>query len=576
MYSIKEIISLSRTSDSRSDMPVIGITANTGGEDFLVRQKYAEQVHRAGGVAVVLPPVSDPVIMRRQLMSVDAIIFTGGADHNPLWMGEEPVEQLGSINSMRDHYELPICLMAYNMNMPMFGICRGMQTMAIALGGHVCQHISTPLKHSQEAPKNEPTHTVNIAAGSMLAGIMDTETLPVNSFHHQAVDATGTRFRPVAYASDGIIEAMESAEHRAALAVQWHPEQMEDRGLPLFRWLAEEARVYKRARRLHRQFVTLDSHCDTPMLFSKGADFLTDNGIALYDINKMDDADITATAMVCYLPQPKDGKSFRECVDFDIDTPAEYADLIFDRITDICQKSDRVSIAKDTDELAAAHKQQQHAIMLGIENGLALCGDIRMLQHFYDRGVRYITLCHNGDNDICDSARGTQTHGGLSAFGHKVIEEMNRLGMLIDLSHAGEQTFFQTVAASKKPVVCTHSNCRALCNHPRNLTDEQMRTLAEAGGVMQLTLYAGFLRDDSQQASVCDFIRHMKHAVSIMGIDHVGIGSDFDGDGGVSGAADAAELLNITCHLIKAGFSDSDIEKIWGGNFMRIMHLHGM
>jgi microsomal dipeptidase-like Zn-dependent dipeptidase len=187
-----------------------------------------------------------------------------------------------------------------------------------------------------------------------------------------------------------------------------------------------------------------------------------------------------------------------------------------------------------------------------------------------------MTLCHNGDNDICDSARGIHSHCGVSAFGHRVIEEMNRLGMIIDLSHAGEQTFFQTVETSQKPVVCTHSNCRALCDHPRNLTDEQMKTLAEAGGVMQLTLYAGFLRDDDQQASICDFIRHMKHAVSIMGIDHVGIGSDFDGDGGVSGAANAAELLNITCHLIKAGFSDTDIEKIWGGNFMRIMHLHGM
>ena len=576
MYSIKDIISLSRTQDSHTSMPVIGITTDAAGEDFLVRQKYVEQVHRAGGVAMLMPPVDNAALMRQQLMNVDAVIFTGGGDHNPLWMGEEPVAQLGTINSLRDHYELPLCLMAYGMNMPMLGICRGMQTMAIALGGHVCQHISTNIKHSQQAPKNEPTHMVSIADGSMLAGIMNTTGQPVNSFHHQAVDMTGTRFRPVAHAADGIIEAMESAEHRAAMAVQWHPEQMADSGLPLFRWLAEEAKVYHKARKLHREFVTLDSHCDTPMLFSKGADFLTDNGIALYDINKMDDADLTAAAMVCYLPQPKDGKQFRECVDFDIQTPAEYADLIFDRIEDICQKSERVMIAKNTAHLALAHKQQNHAIMLGIENGLALDGKIEKLQHFYDRGVRYMTLCHNGDNDICDSARGIHSHGGVSAFGHRVIEEMNRLGMIIDLSHAGEQTFFQTVETSQKPVVCTHSNCRALCDHPRNLTDEQMKTLAEAGGVMQLTLYAGFLRDDDQQASVCDFIRHMKHAVSIMGIDHVGIGSDFDGDGGVSGAANAAELLNITCHLIKAGFSDTDIEKIWGGNFMRIMHLHGM
>lgn len=571
MYSISHIISMCDAGGRRLPRPVIGITINAAGEDFLVRQKYVSQVHEAGGVAVLLPPVEDAALMCQQLEGVDAVIFTGGGDHNPLWMGEEPVAQLGEINQLRDRYELPLCQLAYNRQMPMLGICRGMQTMAITLGGHVKQHIETGIKHSQKADKSEPTHTIEIAEGSMLAGIMDTETLPVNSFHHQAVDNTGARFRATAHAADGTIEAMESAEHHAAMAVQWHPEQMGSEGLPLFRWLAEEAAVYRRAKEIHRRCVTLDSHCDTPMLFSQGIDFLKRNGISLYDIHKMDEGMITAVAMVCYLPQPKDGKAFRECVGFDVQTPSEYADLIFDRIEQTAQRSSRISIARDTAAIRLAHEQNTHVIMLGIENGLAIEGRTELLQHFYDRGVRYMTLCHNGDNDICDSARGTQTHGGLSALGHSVVKEMNRLGMLIDLSHAAEETFYQTIQASEKPVACTHSNCRSLCNHPRNLTDEQMKTLAEAGGVMQLTLYGGFLSEDAGSASIDHFMQHLKHAVSIMGIDHVGIGTDFDGDGGVSGAANAAELLNITCHMIKHGFSDSDIRKIWGENFMRVM-----
>ena len=124
------------------------------------------------------------------------------------------------------------------------------------------------------------------------------------------------------------------------------------------------------------------------------------------------------------------------------------------------------------------------SIMLGIENGLALDGKIENLQHFAQRGIVYMTLCHNGDNDICDSARGSQTHNGVSAFGRQVISEMNRLGMMVDLSHAAEKSFYDALEMSSTPIVCSHSSCRALCDHPRNLTDDQMRALAAKGGVM--------------------------------------------------------------------------------------------
>jgi len=192
------------------------------------------------------------------------------------------------------------------------------------------------------------------------------------------------------------------------------------------------------------------------------------------------------------------------------------------------------------------------------------------VEHFARRGVVYITLCHNGDNDICDSARGSQTHGGVSDFGAKVIGEMNRLGLMVDLSHAAESSFYDALQISKTPIVCSHSSARALCDHPRNLTDDQMRALAQAGGVCQITLYNGFLKREGQ-ATVLDAMAHLEHAVSVMGIDHVGLGTDFDGDGGVPGLADASELTLFTRQLLRRRFSDADIQKIWGGNFLRVM-----
>lgn len=208
--------------------------------------------------------------------------------------------------------------------------------------------------------------------------------------------------------------------------------------------------------------------------------------------------------------------------------------------------------------------------MLGIENGLAIERELANLKHFAQRGVVYITLCHNGDNDICDSARGCNTHDGVSSFGEKVIREMNDLGIMVDLSHGGEKSFYDALDISRVPIVCSHSNCKALCDVPRNLTDDQLRALAAKGGVAHTTLYSGFLRKDGE-ASVLDAVDHLEHAIRIMGIDHVGIGTDFDGDGGVRGMADSSELINFTIRLLRRKYSERDIEKIWGGNWLRVM-----
>jgi microsomal dipeptidase-like Zn-dependent dipeptidase len=208
--------------------------------------------------------------------------------------------------------------------------------------------------------------------------------------------------------------------------------------------------------------------------------------------------------------------------------------------------------------------------MLGIENGRALEGNVDNVDYFARRGVVYITLCHNGDNDLCDSAKGEQTYGGLSSFGREVISRMNNLGMMVDLSHAHERSFYDALEASVTPIVCSHSSCRALCNHPRNLTDDQLRALAKRGGVCQITLYPGFLLTNSE-ATIYDAMEHLDHAIQVAGIEHVGLGTDFDGDGGVPGLADASELLNFTMQLLHRRYSEADIQQIWGGNFIRVM-----
>ena len=192
------------------------------------------------------------------------------------------------------------------------------------------------------------------------------------------------------------------------------------------------------------------------------------------------------------------------------------------------------------------------------------------MEHFVKRGITYITLCHNGDNDICDSARGNNTHHGVSQFGEQVIREMNRLGVMVDLSHAAEQSFYDAIDISTTPIVCSHSNCRALCDHPRNLTDDQLRALAKAGGLAHITCYPGFLQKNGE-ATILDAIAHLHHVIDIMGIDHVGIGTDFDGDGGVPGINDASEVINFTIQLLRQRYSEEDIRKIWGGNWLRLM-----
>jgi membrane dipeptidase len=271
----------------------------------------------------------------------------------------------------------------------------------------------------------------------------------------------------------------------------------------------------------------------------------------------------------------------------------------------------------DVERIAA---QDKRAIAIGVENGYALGADLANVRRLFDLGVRYITLCHNGHNQICDSCNPApklgdkeSEHGGLSPFGRQVVAEMNRLGMMIDLSHAAASSFRDAVSASRTPVIASHSGCWAINHHPRNLADEQLKMLRANGGVIQIVAVGGFLKSPSPErkkaiaalaksigvterdfpaatkeqqerchqemlkidarypsAGIEDFVNHIDHAVRVAGVDHVGIGSDFDGGGGVRGFNSHADAINVTVELLRRGYTAEDISKIWGGNLLRV------
>ena len=589
--------------------PIIGIVTNFADQDVTIREVFHKQVIDAGGTPLLIPPTTDTQVIVNILNRIDGLLLTGGADVNPLWEGEEPIRNMGSINNKRDLSELLTTRLAYNRQIPIFAVCRGLQVLAIALGGKVQQHIYDPyiveeteekkltrmksvttlrpakLKHDQSASFNEPTHSIKIAPDSVLYSIYKQEKIFVNSFHHQAVSMPGKRFKVTAYAPDGVIECMESAEFKPIMGVQWHPEWLEEDGQKLFKWFVNEADSFRTAKQLHTRILTLDTHCDTPMFFPQGVDFAKRDPRILYDLHKMTEGHQDAVTMAAYLPQPRIGETFSSKIDVEglkrfnpelTDvlnnlTPTSYADLIFNKIEKIVKDNNRyLSIARTPSDLYEDKRKGRKSIMFAIENGLALEGDLANVKYFAQRGVTYITLCHNGDNDICDSARGSNLHGGVSKFGAAVIREMNRNGIMVDLSHGAEKSFYDALEISSQPIVCSHSNSKALCNVPRNLTDDQLRALAKKGGVAHITLYHGFLRKEGT-ASVLDAIAHLEHAIRIMGIDYVGIGTDFDGDGTVCGMADASEMINFTRHLLARKYSERDIEKIWGGNWLRVM-----
>ena len=560
---------------SGQSRPVIGITGNLGTQLCTLAEGYYRSVLLAGGIPVIIPPYEQTDILADQLEGLDGIIFSGGGDINPLYLGEEPVRELHGVTPVRDAQELLLARLAYDRQIPMLGICKGIQIIAAALGGQLYQDINTQVegisvKHSQDLDRGTASHTVTIAPNTLLYSIFAESKgcLHVNSFHHQAVKQVPEGFKVSAISPDGVIEAIESTTFKSIIGVQWHPECFCLNGdecmLPLFRWLTTEATSFRKAKRLHNRILSLDSHCDTPMFFDQDINFQSRDPKILVDLHKMTEGHLDASIMVAYLKQ--EGRD-----DASLLAATKKADRILDEIEQMVAKSlDFIGIAKTPTDLYQNKQDGRKSIMLGIENGYAIGKDLSNVERFRRRGVVYMTLCHNGDNDICDSAKGNNEHGGVSAFGEKVIQEMNRVGMMVDLSHASEKSFYDAIDISCLPIVCSHSSSRLLCDHPRNLTDDQMRRLAQSGGVAQVTFYDGFLKKEGG-ATIIDAINHLNHMVDVMGIEHVGIGTDFDGDGGVTGLASASELINFTRQLLQQRYSNHDIELIWGANFLRVM-----
>ncbi|MCR5313318.1 MAG: gamma-glutamyl-gamma-aminobutyrate hydrolase family protein [Bacteroidaceae bacterium] len=589
--------------------PIIGITGNYDKETCTLAEGYYQSVIKAGGIPMIIPPFFETDRLGELLDRLDGIIFSGGGDPNPLLFGEEPIRELHGITPERDVQELLLVKLAYDRQIPMLGICKGIQMINAALGGTLYQDIYSQIKnedgstakiikHSQDQDRRFPSQSVRINKDSILYKIFsdpnnnaeyesfrENRTLYINSFHHQACKEPAPCLKVVATAVDGVIEAVESNEFKSILGVQWHPEtyilRQNYEMLPIFSWLVNESTEFKAAKKLHNKILTLDSHCDTPMFFHQNIDFASRDPRILVDLHKMTEGHLDSTIMVAYLQQ-------NERDDESLLAATAKANRILSQIEQmVAMNCTAVDIAYTPEDLWRLKAVGKKAIMMGIENGYAIGKDISNVEAFRKRGVVYMTLCHNGDNDICDSARHKVNtchpldssvdplgqkgeHGGVSDFGSRVITEMNRVGMMVDLSHASEESFYDALQISKKPIVCSHSSSKVLCNHPRNLTDEQMKVLAKAGGVAQVTFYHGFLKTEGQ-ATIIDAIEHLNHMINVMGIEHVGIGTDFDGDGGVPGIASASELINFTRRLLRERYSEEQIQMIWGGNFLRVM-----
>lgn len=552
--------------------PVIGISANHCEETSRIADAYCDAVRAAGGTPILIPVINNTDFIKEVCNLVDGIVMSGGGDIHPSYFNAPTIPEAGTPDPERDAYDVALIREAQARQIPILGICRGMQILNIVFGGDIYQDIAKEfgpaLPHSQEEPKRVATHQVSIKKDSRLAHIMQQTEVGTNTFHHQAVKRIANEFVASAFTSDGICEAIEHPFY-PMIGVQWHPEHLAmagDKGAQaLFQWLIEEAGYYRRAKQLHETIVTLDSHTDTPMVWTPETDLGRRCEEAQVDFIKMEEGKLDAVFTVAYLPQERLSDTSRQKA-FD-----DAVSILHRLHQQVEANSDIATICTTPDEIRAAKQRGLRTIVPAVENGFAIGTDISKLNVLHDLGARYLTLCHNGDNDICDSASRTEhTHHGLSEFGRKVVLAMNELGLMIDLSHAGEESFWQVLDISQKPVVCTHSSARALCNHPRNLTDEQLKALAAKGGVCQLCLYSGFLAEEGE-ATIEDAMQHIDHMVKVAGIEHVGFGSDFDGGGTIAGCRAANEELALTVALMKRGYSDHDIELLRGGNFLRVM-----
>jgi membrane dipeptidase len=373
----------------------------------------------------------------------------------------------------------------------------------------------------------------------------------------------------------------------------------------------------KNPRELHDNVLTVDTHADTPSRMLRED----------WDIGERHEPGQRRGTKID-LPRMAEGgldaEFFAVYVGQGVRTPEGYARArervtrLLDAIHKMCEDYPQlVGLATSPEDAYRLEKEGKRAAFIGMENGYPIGKDLSLVGKYYERGVRYVTLCHSSDNDICDSStdRRNPEDNGLSEFGKKVIEECNRLGIMVDISHASDKSFFDVLEVTKAPVIASHSSVRTLCDHPRNLSDEMIKALAENGGVIQICFVSSFIKETKpnperdkafaalrekygprreikdeaiqekmrqeyaeirerypeERATLKDLADHIDYVVKLVGADHVGIGTDFDGGGGVEGCDDVSEVPNITEELMHRGYSEEDIRKIWGGNIMRVL-----
>jgi membrane dipeptidase len=376
-----------------------------------------------------------------------------------------------------------------------------------------------------------------------------------------------------------------------------------------------EQELIERARRIHDAVITIDTHDDIPFNFAAEIDPCTGSRMQV-DLPKMRAGGLDVAFFVVYVGQsPRTPENYVRA--------QQQAMVKFDAIHRMAKElcPDQIELAFTADDVERIHRSGKLVAAIGIENGFVIGEDLSLLRKYHALGARYMTLAHNGHNDIADSwqpsARNGDSgfeHNGLSPFGEQVVAEMNRLGIMVDVSHISKAAMLHAARISRAPVMASHSSVRAIAGIERNMDDEMMQALAATGGVMHTVALAAFVRNtppERQQAvqavradfgiggarrvqdlsaeerarydaalteiegrwpaaTVQDFVDHIDYAVKLIGIDHVGISSDFDGGGGVVGWNSAAETFNVTLELVRRGYTEEQIRKLWGGNLLRV------
>ena len=384
-----------------------------------------------------------------------------------------------------------------------------------------------------------------------------------------------------------------------------------------FRWLglllilplclAAAGDVSPRAAKLHRQAIVVDTHIDTPQRFlDEDFDLTPRDPKGHIDLPRMKEGGLDAGFMSIYVDMRRHQG---------LEATRRALQLIDSVNQQVARHPDQLVLATSAADVRRAHKQKKIALLMGMEGGTPIADDLRLLRLFYQLGVRYMTLTHGLANNWADSSTDEPKHNGLTDFGKEVVREMNRLGMLVDISHVSDKAFYDALEISQAPMIASHSSCRALCKHPRNMTDEMIKALAAKGGVIQINYHIGFLdqtyadayekiapelrarmralaeqyKDDdhalseAREALFKDYqaqlpkvswervVEHVDHAVRLVGADHVGLGSDFDGATMPEGLNDVSYLPRLTQALLDRGYREKDIKKILGGNTLRVL-----